>query len=151
MSTIFQSFSDQLTCDDPKTHRFTEPYCSARRVASIRPSLFKNRTQYDARVVTYPPSDPWIPILAYSTRREEAEALGSEILFYHSAYAILPWLFFISALFYLGAGIMWERKENGKGCSVEPGEMFGPFSCTILPFQLNSTSCLFKLSYKDIF
>ena len=126
MIIILQSFGDQLTCDDPRTHRYTEPYCAAHRVASIRPSLFNNRTEYDARVVSYPPSDPWIPVLEYSTRKEEAEALESEILFYHSAYAILPWLFFFSAILYLGIGILWDRKENG----MPKGFIFDGFICS---------------------
>ena len=129
-----QTFGESVTCsvdgDASQDGQFRASYCTAQDTASIRPSLFEERSKFDPRLVQFPPSDPWIAEFAYNGYYEPSQgikaiyngdpvnisavdALRKTIIVYQSAYMYWPWLFLVSGgLSYLIMAL-WKSKENG--------------------------------------
>ena len=63
-----QNFGEPLICDRPivsaprSSERFLDAVCAAKHTASIKPSLFGNRTDMDPQYVIFSSADEWLPL-----------------------------------------------------------------------------------------
>ena len=96
-----------------------EKYCQAKVTSSVRPSAFLNRSAYPSHLVTFPISDPHIPVFQEvygqfneSTKKEMA-ALRQSILTHHTQYQHWIWIYPLSGLSFYIWYPLWSTVEGG--------------------------------------
>ena len=101
--------------------------CAAKHTASLRPSLFENRTYLDPRYVTFSANDEWIPIFRTKIQdlkkgsMQNIDALKKQILTYHTSYPHIWYTFFIFGILCYFPWYLWKSKENGLIASATKG------------------------------
>ena len=115
-----QGFGETVTCEEvvSSTNRFFEPYCTAKSTtASIKPSLFNNRSSLDSQLVKFPDSDPWCALFLYNSPKNRKnkpiiDKLKKDIIMYHSGYFYWPWLWLLTGLMCYLPRAYWYRCES---------------------------------------
>ena len=93
--------------------------CAAKNTASIRPTIFENRTYLDPNLVRFSPNDEWIPLFKDNnarfrgTSRDSLSALRKKILVYHTSYPHIWYTFLIFGILCYFPWYLWKTKENG--------------------------------------
>ena len=101
--------------------------CAAKNTASLRPSLFGNRTYFDPQYVTFSPNDEWIPLFRNKNPKftqgsiETMNTLRNQLLTYHTSYPHIWYTFLIFGIICYFPWYLWKSKENQLIASATKG------------------------------
>ena len=100
------------------SERFLDAVCAAKHTASIKPSLFGNRTDMDPQYVIFSSADEWLPLFQdrinlKEDSREKINVLRKQIMMYHTTYPHIWYTFFVFGIISYFPWHLWKSKENG--------------------------------------